>query len=92
MISAYKQSAKLTLEASNIIEKTIDKTFNLIFDYKDTNKVMRIIKEKNITILNQQMEMNCVLTVTIRKSRAESVLQAFESLYGVAIKHLPEII
>lgn len=85
LISAYKQSAKLTLEACNIIEKTIDKIFYLTFDYKDINKVMRVLKEKNINIIHQKMEMNCVLTISVRKSNAAEVLQAFESLYEVQV-------
>ena len=55
LISAYKTSAQLTLNEANIIEKTIDKKFKITFDYKNMNKVMRIIKEKNI----QNIEIHC---------------------------------
>ena len=45
LISAYKTTAQMALEASSIIEKTIDVGFKITFDYKNINKVMRIIKE-----------------------------------------------
>ena len=66
LISAYKTTAQLTLEEANIIEKTIDKHFLVTFDYKNMNKVMRIIKEKNIDIVNQKMEMNCQIEIATR--------------------------
>ena len=67
LISAYKTTAQFTLEAADIIEKTIDKHFKITFEYKNMNKVMRIIKEKNLDIVNQKMEMNCEIEIATRK-------------------------
>jgi len=80
LIHAYRNSAELALNASKIIEKTVDVRFKLIFDYKDMNKVMRIIKEYNLIIENQLMEMNCEIDVLARKSEANRIESAFESL------------
>ena len=38
LISAYKTAAQMTLENSEIIEKTIDVHFIIAFEYKDMNK------------------------------------------------------
>jgi len=57
LISAYKTSAQLTLEIAKIIEKTIDIQFKLNFNYDMMNAVQRIIKERNITIINQKLEL-----------------------------------
>ena len=57
LISAYRTAAQMALEASEIIEKTIDIHFLISFDYKNMNKVMRVIKEKNLEIISQKMEM-----------------------------------
>lgn len=88
LISAYKQSAKLTMEACIITEKTIDKKFTLSFDYKDMNKVMRVIREKDITIENQQLEINCSLLISVRKNKADEILRAFEALYEVSVREV----
>ena len=58
LISAYKTTAQLVLESCEIIEKTIDIPFMISFNYKNMNKVMRIIKEKKLEIVNQEMEIN----------------------------------
>ena len=70
LIHAYKTTAQMALEASNIIEKTINQEFLLTFDYKNMNKVMRIIKEKQLEITNQKLEMNCEIQISVRKNDA----------------------
>ena len=88
LISAYKTTAQLTLEEANIIEKTIDKHFKITFDYKNMNKVMRIIKEKNIQILHQKMELNCEIEIATRKKNAEEILAIFTALFEIEIEEL----
>ena len=70
LINAYKTSAQLTLETSTIVEKTIDIFYQLNFEYDMMNKVMRIIKEKNITLENQKMELACEFIISIRKKKS----------------------
>ena len=86
LISAYKTSAKLSLEATEILEKTINIQFELTFGYEMINKVMRIVKEKNISILNQTLELDCTYVISVRKNEADSIHKVFENLYKVAIK------
>ncbi|KAF2519380.1 YigZ family protein [Flavobacterium salilacus subsp. salilacus] len=86
LISAYKTSAQMALEASDIIEKTIDVHYTLKFSYQNMNKVMRVIKEKNLDIIAQKMEMDCEIVVSTRKQNAPMVLEAFTNLYEIDIK------
>ena len=55
LIQAYKNSAQITLEASIIIEKTIDVVYALYFEYDLMNKVMRVVKENNLKITHQKI-------------------------------------
>lgn len=86
LITAYKTAAQMTLEASSIIEKTIDVHYHISFDYKNMNKVMRVIKEKNLTIVAQKMEVDCEIEIATRKNNAQIVWETFENLFEVAIK------
>lgn len=88
LISAYKTSAQITLEASEIVEKTIDIQFQLKFEYDMMNAVQRIIKEKSIEIINQNLAMDCTYIIAIRKKEATAVFLIFENLYKVTIKTL----
>ena len=88
LISAYKTSAQITLEVADILEKTINIYYKLTFEYDMMNAVQRIIKEKNIEITNQKLEMNCEYTISVRKKESESIYTIFDNLYKVDIKML----
>ena len=88
LISAYRTAAQMALEESEIIEKTIDIHFKVSFDYKNMNKVMRVIKEKNLSIVSQKMEENCEIEISTRKKNAGMVFDIFNNLFEVGIKKI----
>ena len=95
LISAYKTTAQLVLEEAEIIEKTIDISFLISFDYKNMNKVMRVIKEKKLDIVTQTMELIedsgialGKIEIKTRKKNAEVIFDIFENLFEIEIKRL----
>jgi uncharacterized YigZ family protein len=86
LISAYKTAAQLTLESCNIVEKTVDIQYQILFDYKNMNRIMRIIKEKQLEIISQKMEMSCEINIKTRKKNAEQIFDIFNSLFEIKIK------
>ena len=92
LISAYRASAQLTLETCAIIEKTIDVHYTISFDYKNMNKVMRVIKEKKLEIVAQEMEINQdsglpigKIEIKTRKKNAETIFDIFNSMFEIDI-------
>jgi len=90
LIQAYKTGAKMALGVSNIIEKTIDEDFILKFEYPEMNTVMRIVKDENLNITNQKMELNCEFIISVRKKDSERIFQLFDTTYKVIIKRFDE--
>ena len=88
LISAYKITAQMALENSEIVERTIDKHFIISFGYANMNKVMRIIKEKNLQIVSQKMEMDCEIEISIRKKNVQNLLDTFENLYEIKLTEI----
>lgn len=88
LMTAYKTAAKLVLDEANIIVKTINVSFKLNFEYADMNKVMKIIKDQNLKILKQQMELNCEFIIEVREREAVKVEQLFIDLRCLQIKKL----
>lgn len=88
LISAYRTAAQMALEAAEIVERTIDIHYQIGFEYKDMNKVMRIIKEKNFNIVSQQMDEKCLIEISVRKKNAAIALEVFEQTFGITIKKL----
>lgn len=87
LISAYRTAALMTLEISPIITKTINVHYLISFDYKNINKVMRVIKEKNIEIVAQKMELICEIEIATRQKNAESIFNTFNSMFEIEIKN-----
>lgn len=95
LISAYKITAQQVLESCEIAEKTIDIHFRISFDYKNMNKVMRVIKEKKLEIVNQEMEINEIsglpigkIEVKTRKKNAEIIFDIFNSMFEITVERL----
>ena len=88
LIQAYKTAAKLALESSSMVEKTIDELFQLNFGYAEMNTVMRIIKDEKLNITKQKMELDCEFILSIRKKEASRIFEIFDSTYKVAIKKM----
>ncbi len=88
LINAYRTGAQLALEAAEIVEKTINKTYQLNFEYKNMSKVMRILKENHVEIINQTLELSCLLEISVRKSNSNQIFDLFKMFFGVDIIEL----
>ena len=88
LINAYRSGAKLVLEASEILTKTVNIKYSITFDYKNMNKVMRVIKENKIKITNQRLELRCELIISVRQKDAKSICDIFERLYEINMEIL----
>ncbi|MBE0424195.1 MAG: YigZ family protein [Lutibacter sp.] len=88
LINAYKTTAKLILDEAEIVNKTVNVTFQLIFEYQDMDKVMRIIKENNLEIMDQKMNLNCVFLIEVRKKIVAKILQLFNDLRCLKIQEI----
>jgi uncharacterized YigZ family protein len=95
LITAYKTTAQMVLEEAEIIEKTIDIHFLISFDYKNMNKAMRVIKEKQLDIVTQTMELEedsgialGKIEIKTRKKNAEIIFDIFDNLFEITIERL----
>ncbi|MCP4975677.1 MAG: YigZ family protein [Maribacter sp.] len=86
LISAYRKAAQMALEESKIIEKTLNTYIELRFGYVDMNKVMRIIKQNQLKMVSQHMEMDCIITVSIPKSQAQQISANFKTIKDIIVK------
>jgi uncharacterized YigZ family protein len=86
LITSYKTCAQMAIEASEIIEKTIDISYIIEFDYQNINKVMRVIKEKNIELITQNLAETCKIEIAVRQKNAEKIVGIFNNMFKVKIK------
>jgi uncharacterized YigZ family protein len=88
LISAYRTAAQMVLQEAEIVEKTIDIYYKVSFDYKNMNKVMRIIKENNLEIVAQKMNESCEIDLATRKKNAEKIFDIFNHLFEIEIEKI----
>lgn len=86
LISAYKTGAQMALETADIIEKIVQQQFELSFEYADMDKIMRIIKQEQLEIVSQKMELDCTLVFSVRQNDAKKIKSIFKKIHTIKIK------
>ena len=84
LIGAYKTAAAEAIANATIIEKTVDDDITVYFEYPFLNDVMRIVKEEEPQVIEQIFEMDCKMTLRIRRSqmaRLRSRLEKVETIH-----------
>lgn len=88
LITAYKTAAADAIENGEIIEMEVRQRFVLYFKYEDMNDIMRITKEEEVHIVKQVFELECAITLDVRLSNTERVVNRIEKLRKVKIDDL----
>lgn len=87
LINAYKVATEEALNQSVIISKTVNDVYTVSFDYLQMNDIMRIIKDENLTILNQAFDNDCSIQLSIRKTQVEQALFKLSKVSGTKVKY-----
>ncbi|MEE0985063.1 MAG: YigZ family protein [Bacteroidaceae bacterium] len=79
LIVAYRTAAAEALEAGEYTERLVEKELKLTFGYEHMNMVMRMVKDLQPRIINQDYKDNgdIVMTIAVRLSLVERVKTAF---------------
>src|ERR1035437_9764862 len=70
LTTAYKEATADALNQAVIIEKTVDVTISINFEYILLNDIMRLIKDTSTQILHQSFDNQCSMQLSIRKKEA----------------------
>lgn len=88
LINAYKTATVEALNAAEIVTKTVNDVYELEFDYLMMNDVMRVVKEEQLNILNQNFDTHCKLSFEVRKANLNIVLSKLEKIEGLKTVYL----
>jgi len=88
LINAYKSAAAEAIAIASIVEKTVKDQYEIKFDYLVMNDVMKLIKEEQLQILEQQFDNDCRIVFEVRKSHLNRVLERIEKQNAVEIKYI----
>lgn len=85
LINAYKTSALLALQTTPAIQKPILKTYELQFDYTQTNAVMHLIKQLQGVVIANATQLFCVLKIGIIPSKEADFLHRIKEHHTVTV-------
>lgn len=80
LIVAYRTAAADAIAHCEVVQQYVEETVDFSFTYPMMNDVMRIVKEMQPRIVNQQFDNTCSISLSIRKSQAEELRQRLEKL------------
>jgi len=86
LVTAYKEATADALHQAEIIEKTVEVTVTVHFDYMLMNNVMRIVKDTNAIVISQDFDNDCIMQISIRKQDAELLTSKLEKVIGINIE------
>jgi len=85
LISAYKNTAQLTLESSKIVERIIKEQLTLNFEYSEMDAVMRFIKKNQLELITQELHLKCDVTIAVRKKELKKIMDELKSLHKITV-------
>ena len=88
LINAYKTAASDALDHADIIEKTVNDIYKVSFAYTTMNEVMRLIKDEELTIIEQQFDNNCSITLGVRQAKTSTMLDRIEKIDSAMADYL----
>ena len=88
LIHAYKEATKEAIAAAEIIQLTVNDQYTLVFGYLQLNDIMRIVKDLQLEVLDQQFDNTCRMEISCRQAQSPQLLQRLQQLDSIEITHI----
>ncbi len=88
LVTAYKEATIDALNEAEIVEKKLEKSYSIDFDYSHMSEVMHIIKQMNAEVVEMKMEYNCQYKVRVIQEFSTAFFEKINSIYNVKIEPL----
>ncbi|MBB6324852.1 putative YigZ family protein [Algoriphagus iocasae] len=85
LIQAYKTSAAMAIEENVIVEEKVLETVKIRFQYPSMNEVMKLVKTHELEITDQEMGLDCQMTIEFRKGIETILLDSLEEIEELEI-------
>lgn len=80
LINAYKLSTQDALQQADIIEKIVEDSIRINFDYAFMGEVMNAVKKMELNIVHQHFEETAYIEIAVRKSETEASLLRLKAI------------
>ena len=85
LANAYRTTARMALEASEIVVRHAVANYEIGCPYEAVDKVLRILRSQGVEIISQDIQAQCRILVGVRRKDEASFAAHFHSLIGVTL-------
>lgn len=85
LISAYREAARQAIEAGKVVGRSEMTQIAFTFPYLAMNDVMRLVKDSDAEILDQQFDNSCAMTLLTEADAAPRLTAAIAGISGTSI-------
>lgn len=85
LVVAYREATVDALNNTTVYTKIVEQALTIQCAYPQLNEVMKIIKDNNLTIISQTLEISCSLKVQIRLSNFEIITERLKQVHGLQV-------
>lgn len=88
LVKAYKESAKLTLESSEIITKELQSDLEIQFDFNQQNVIFTLLNKFGAKIIDFKTEENCTICAKLKTSEKENISDQLSEMQIISFEFL----
>ncbi len=85
LINAYKTAAADAIENNSVRENLVLTKIKIQFEYPVLNKVMKLVKDHELEIVSQKMEISCEMILGVRQSLEATIDQKLKDLHEINV-------
>lgn len=87
LINAYKTSAIEVIRECNIVEKRVLFSYTIHFSFDQLNDVMKLMKQMDCKITEQNFDSDCSIHFRIRKANSETCEEKLKKISGLRLDY-----
>ena len=87
---AYKTATSDALANAAIIKRHVTNVYDVKFQYRCMNDVMKIVKDASLDVLEQQFDLDCRIRIAVRSSSAANVVDKLGDIDGTECEFISE--
>ena len=85
LIEAYREATREALSTAKKVERIVERAFTVAFGYELMGEVMRLVKDWDARVLEQEFLESCRLSLSLRADEAPKLFGRLEQIYGTTL-------
>lgn len=88
LVKTYKESAKITLEAAEIITKELETTVQINFSFEKQNQIFTLLNKFDAKILEFSAEENCTIEASLKMALKQNISEQLSEMQNISFQFL----